>query len=91
MAAEAAVLGTHGLWIAHTWRGFINDLSDRYGLVHHFSDTQADEAIAKAEELLDRPDLKADARRRADNLLKENVDLTEWLIDFVEQDAARLR
>jgi predicted glycosyltransferase len=89
MAAEAAVLGTHGLWIAHTWRGFINDLSDRYGLVHHFSDTQADEAIAKAEELLDRPDLKADARTRADRLLAENVDLTEWLIDFVEKDAAR--
>ena len=40
---------------------------------------------------MNRPDLKADARIRADKLLKENVDLTEWLIDFVERDAARTR
>ena len=91
MAAEAAVLGTHGFWIARAWRGCINHLSDRYGLVHHYSDTQAEEAIAKIEELVNRPDLKADARIRADKLLKENVDLTEWLIDFVERDAARTR
>ena len=70
------VLGTHGFWIARAWRGCINHLSDRYGLVHHYSDTQAEEAIAKIEELVNRPDLKADARIRADKLLKENVDLT---------------
>ena len=87
MAAEAAVLGTHGFWIARTWRGCINDLSDRYGLVHHFSDTQAHQAFSEIEALLDGPGLKADGRERADRLLKENVDLTQWLIDFIERDA----
>jgi len=87
MASEAAVLGTHALWIARTWRGVINDMSQRYGLVHHFSDDQADAAIARAEELIARPDLKADARTRADRLLSENVDLTQWLIDYVERDS----
>lgn len=87
MASEAAVLGTHALWIARTWRGVINDMATRYGLVRHFSDDQVRDAIAYAEQLLARPDLKADARARADRLLAENVDLTQWMIDYVERDS----
>ncbi len=87
MASEAAILGTHAFWIARTWRGVINDMSKRYGLVHHFSDNQADAAINRAEELLARSNLKADARERADRLLSENVDLTQWMIDYVERDS----
>lgn len=87
MASEAAVLGTHAFWIARTWRGVINDMSERYGLVHHFTDRQADQAIRRAEELLAQPDLKADARRRADTLINESVDLTQWMIDLIQQDS----
>ncbi len=87
MASEAAILGTHALWIARTWRGVINDMSDRYGLVHHFRDTEVEAALAYAEGLLARPGQKADARARASRLLEENVDLTAWLIDYVERDS----
>ena len=89
MASEAGVLGTHAFWIARTWRGVVNDMSVRYGLVHHFSDSEADKAFARMDELLARPDLKADARARAARLLAENVDLTQWMIDFVERDCGR--
>ena len=64
---------------------------DRCELHYAALEIETEEAIAKIEELVNRPDLKADARIRADKLLKENVDLTEWLIDFVERDAARTR
>ena len=87
MASEAAVLGTHAFWIARSWRGVMNDMSERYGLVHNFSDDQVDAAIDRAEELLARPNLKADARKRVDRLLSENVDLTQWMIDYVERDS----
>ena len=87
MASEAAILGTHALWIARSWRGVVNDLSSRYGLVHHFSDEQIDAALARAEALLAQPNRKADARMRADRLLSENVDLTAWLIDYVQKDS----
>jgi uncharacterized protein len=87
MGSEAGVLGTHAFWIARTWRGVVNDMSERYGLIHHFSDDQAREAMDRAEKLLAHPNLKADGRDRADRLLSENVDLTQWMIDYIEQDS----
>jgi len=87
MASKAAVLGTHAFWIARSWRGVMNDMSKRYGLAHNFSDDQVDAAIERAEELLSRPDLKEDGRKRVERLLSENVDLTQWMIDYVERDS----
>jgi uncharacterized protein len=87
MGSEAGVLGTHAFWIARTWRGVVNDMSERYGLIHHFSDNQVQQAFDRADQLLAHPDLKADGRERAKRLLNENVDLTQWLIDFIEQDS----
>ncbi len=87
MASEAAVLGTHALFISKTGRGYTDEQEARYGLVHHYTHTQDREAMDKIEELLAHPDLKADAAERRERLLSEKTDVTAWMIDYFERGA----
>lgn len=84
MASEAAVLGTHALFVSKTGRGYTDEQEARYGLVHNFDHRQEDEALARVEELLGAEDLQADGRRRRERLLAEKIDVTGWMVDYFE-------
>jgi predicted glycosyltransferase len=83
MATEAAVLGTPGVHIAQTSRGYVDDIERRYGLIRHFQPRQFDEAAEAAVQLLEdpRPGWAADAR---DRLLSEKIDVTDWVLGRIE-------
>lgn len=85
MASEAAVLGTHSVFISSTYRGYTDEQEKRYGLVHNFTEDQETEALAKVVELLKNPDLKAEASRSRERMLEEKIDVTAWMVDFFEQ------
>lgn len=87
MASEAAVLGTHALFVSKTGRGYTDEQEADYGLVHNFTDRQADAALAEVDRLLALDDLKEDARRRRRRLLAEKIDVTAWMVDFFERGA----
>ncbi|MFQ5524848.1 MAG: DUF354 domain-containing protein [Thermoanaerobaculia bacterium] len=87
MASEAAVLGTHALFVSKTGRGYTDEQERDYGLVHNFSDAEAEKALAEVETLLALGDLKGDASRRRERLLADKIDVTGWMVDYFERDA----
>jgi uncharacterized protein len=86
MAAEAAMLGIPAIFIDSQGRGYTDELEERYNLVYNFkSDSQGfGKAICKALELLEMPDTRERFRKNRDRILKEKIDITAFLVWFVE-------
>ncbi len=86
-ASECAVMGTHALYVNTLRLGYTDEEEEAYGLVYTFSDpTGMEEAvIKKAVELLTNKNIKAEGREKRVKLLKDKIDLTQYIIWFVEQ------
>ena len=90
MAAEAAVLGTPSIHVeanadgvaTGSLSGNFREFRDRYGLLYFFADQ--DEAFSKAVELLENSQTKQEWKKKRENLVKDKVDVTAWMTDFVE-------
>jgi len=82
MASEAAVLGTHALYVNTIVSGTTQELSDRYGLMASFNDgeNRYNLAAQKAEEWLADPGLEAQGQEKRARLLSEKVDINEYFI-----------
>lgn len=84
MATEAGLLGTPSVRassLALTMGNFV-ELMDRYQLVYsYYSPT---EALEKAVSLLEQGDAKAEWAQRRERVLSEKVDMTAWMVDFIE-------
>ena len=87
MASEAAVLGTHAIFVSKTGRGYTDEQEREYGLVHNFNHLQGDEALGEVDRLLALEDVKADAALRRQRLLSEKIDVTAWMVEFFERCA----
>lgn len=87
MTTEAALLGTPAIrcntWVGEKDMGNFIELEKKYGLIYNFDNPQ--QGIEKAVELIQRPDLKAEWKRKLDVLLSEKIDVTQFMVDFVEQ------
>lgn len=88
MASEAACLGTHAFFVSRTGRGVNFEQEQRYGLVHCFDDTQGDQVLARLDQLLSIRDLRFDSRARSKHLVAENVDVTGWMVEHLENKVA---
>jgi predicted glycosyltransferase len=86
MASECAVLGTPAIFIDDDGRGYTND-EERYGLVYTFTESIADQmrSIEKAVELLQQPRIKAHFREHQRNMLKDKIDVTKFMVWFIEK------
>ena len=84
MASEAAVLGVPAFYIADTGRGYTDEEERLYGLVWNFKRRDAGQALEKIRELLARPTLSADMAAARARLLRERIDVTEWLVRYVD-------
>ena len=87
MSSEAAVLGVPAVFVATTGRGYIDEQERRYGLVRHFTEDRFAEAVGAIRDLLesDDRDRHSQARRQ---LLRDKIDVTEWMVDYFEQTFA---
>jgi len=83
-ATEAAILGTPSIHISSTAKycGNFEDLHKNYKLIYTFSDDR--QALEKAIEILEDPDSKRKWRQRRDKMLKEKIDVTAFMTDFIE-------
>jgi predicted glycosyltransferase len=87
MSSEAAVLGVPALFISDTGRGYTDDEA-RFGLVRHFPRRERDEVLSWLDDHLKTADataLFAECRR---NLLQGKVDLTTWMIEYLDRVVA---
>lgn len=82
MATESAILGTPSVYINPLGSGNLDELIHKYQLIYHYPDGQY--AIEEVMELAKTVDLKALHKTRQDIMLKDKVDVTNWMVDFVE-------
>jgi predicted glycosyltransferase len=86
MASECAILGTPAIFIDDDGRGYTND-EERYGLVYNFTESIGDQerSIEKGVELLQQPRVKAHFRERLRNLIRDKIDVTKFMVWFIEK------
>jgi predicted glycosyltransferase len=85
MAVEASVLGTPSIMCLSNYDEFSNfiELEKEYNLMYCFKDPR--QAIKKAVELIQQPGLKAEWQKKREKLLKEKIDLTAFMVEFIER------
>lgn len=86
MTTEAAVLGVPAVWcstfVGRRALGNFRELEEKYGLIFNCRDPE--DALRKALELLQRPGLKEEWKARRERLLMDKIDLTSFMVWFVE-------
>ena len=86
MTSEAAVLGTPALK-CNTFAGRLavpNELEQKYGLCYAFQPTDFERLLTTIQDLLDQPDIKQLWRAKVDKMLRDKIDVTSYLVDFIE-------
>jgi len=87
MVAEAAVLGTPAMR-CNSFVGrlaYLEELEQRYGLTAGFLPKDFDKLLAKMDEWLAEPDLRQKWAQKRKVMLRECVDLTDWIIRLLHR------
>ena len=86
MITEAGILGTPAIrynsFVGKKDMGNFIELEQKYNLIFNYNDP--DKAIEKAVELIRKPDLKEVWGEKRKQLLRDKVDLTEFMVGFIE-------
>ncbi|MFC2056411.1 DUF354 domain-containing protein [Chloroflexota bacterium] len=86
MTTEAAVLGTPAVrcnsFVGPSDMGNFLELENKYDLIYSFR--EPDNAIRKAVELIQQPDLKEQWAKKWERLLADKIDVTRFMVDFIE-------
>ncbi|MCD4822855.1 MAG: DUF354 domain-containing protein [Methanococcoides sp.] len=84
-AVESAVLGTPSIYIsslAGTMGNFI-ELEEKYGLMLSYKDSK--DALEKAIELAKNPNTNDEWNEKRNQLLKDKIDVTSFMVEFVSK------
>jgi len=87
MTCEAAVLGTPSIR-CNTFVGkisYLDELEHKYRLTFGFFPTEEEQMLAKIEEFINDKDLKLKWRRKQEVMLEEKIELSTWMVEFVEK------
>ena len=82
MASECAMLGTPAIYVNSLDAGTLREQEDKYQLIHGFRSSEG--VLEKVSELINSPDLKETYQHRRNKMLSEKIDLTAFLVWFVE-------
>lgn len=92
MLTEAAILGTPGIhcsgYVAKRCLGNLVELAEKYQLTFNYSDPN--QAIAKAMELINQPDLKQQWQEKRQALLADKIDVLKFMVEAIESYAAKV-
>lgn len=86
MTSEAAVLGTPAVK-CNSFAGRLsvpNEIEEKYGLCYSFSPKDFSKIVRKIHDLLNMPDLKMEWQYRRKRMLADKIDVTAFLVWFVE-------
>jgi uncharacterized protein len=85
ITTEAAILGTPVIrfnsFVGKKDMGNFIELENKYHLIFNFNDPK--KAIAKAIELIQKPELKNEWEQKRNKLLADKIDTTQFLISFI--------
>ena len=87
MASEAAVLGTHALYVNTIVSGSTREQAERYQLLYNFNqgEDRYERAGQKAVELLETPGLTQLGREKQQKLLSEKVDINRYYLSEMDR------
>jgi len=86
MASESAVLGVPAIRVSSFPRnGYIEELEEKYGLVHSL--LPQEDYLGEVTTLLNNKDLKQDYQKKRDILLNEKINVTQFMVGFIERYA----
>lgn len=91
MASEAALLGVPAIFLSTSSRGYTDEEEKRYQMVFNFNGEQAIQADAlnRAEAILSDPNAPALFQARREAMLADLVDVTEFIMQTVEDYARK--
>jgi hypothetical protein len=89
MASESAQLGVPAIFLSTSSRGYTDELEHRYQMVFNFNGEKAVEeaALRCAERILTDPDAEPAFRQRRARMMREQIDVTAFVLDAVERYA----
>jgi uncharacterized protein len=82
MASECAMLGIPAIYVNSLDAGTLREQEDRYQLIHGFR--SANGVLEKVTELINTPNLKEIYQLRRKKMLSEKIDVTAFLVWFIE-------
>jgi len=82
MASECAALGVPAIYTNTLRLGYLDEQEERYGLIYNLQD--AEQVVQKATQLFQQQDLKQEWARKRKRLLKDKIDVTQFMMDFIE-------
>ena len=86
MTTEAAILGTPAVrcnsFVGPKDMGNFIELEQKYDSIYSYQDSR--QAIQKAVELIQQPDLKKQWAKKRQKLLADKIDVTHFMVDFIE-------
>lgn len=84
MPAECSILGTPSIIMHNTRSLYLKEQEEKYGLCFNYTESDQDQdlAIQKGLELLNTPNLKERWKEKQAALLRDKIDLTDFLIWF---------
>lgn len=86
MTAEAAILGTPSVrfndFVGKL--GYLEELEHKYGLTYGIKTNEEDSLLLKIKELIVKQNLKKEWQKKAQLMLKEKIEVTSFLIWFLE-------
>jgi predicted glycosyltransferase len=87
MATEAAVLGTHAIFLDYTGRGYTDELENDFGLVYNFRlDRESQmKSIRTATGLLATNNLRETGKQKRLKLLERKIDGTEFMLGEIRK------
>lgn len=86
MSSECACLGTPAIYVSSLEVGCCTEQEKKYGLVFNYSESLEDQelSIKKGLELLKAPNLKQKWQKRRKKMLSEKIDVTAFMVWFIE-------
>ncbi len=84
MSSEAAILGVPAILIATTGRGYTDEQEERYGLVRHYREDQFGEAVQTVKDIFRNGSPRQFGSRARERLLEDKIDVTDWMIEYFE-------
>jgi predicted glycosyltransferase len=83
MASESACLGIPAIFISNTGRGYTTEQDRKYGLIKHYRLDEWNKILRCLQEWAGR-DLKKEWQARRWRMLKDKIEVTDWLVDLIE-------
>jgi uncharacterized protein len=84
IGSEAAVLGVPAIIIVEYGISYTDEQEAKYDLIYRFSEQE--KGFGKALELLEHEYLRDEWEVKRQRMLSENINVTNWMVDFIEKE-----